>query len=97
MYVLGYAVLITVPFLPIIELFITLNKIWILFLFVVETLDIVYGGRSGLISPISSALLQIVMNLIWECEVHKCNVSTKIWRSYLQSFTMNPNSIVSHQ
>ena len=44
MYVLGYAVLITVPFLPIIELFITLNRIWILFLFVVETLDIVYGG-----------------------------------------------------
>ena len=45
--VLGSAVFLTVLVLPLIVLFISLGKIWIMFLSVVATLVIVSSGLSG--------------------------------------------------
>ena len=91
-----------VIFLPVIVFFITIDKLWILFLSLVETLVIVSCGWSGWIFPGSSGLMQIFMNLIGECEFNGCNVSTIIWRNYFDSFTINPKDfdsdpIVSHK
>ena len=48
-----------------IMLFISLVKLWILFLSMVETLVIVSGGLLGLIFTKYSGLIQIVTNLIY--------------------------------
>ena len=47
MLVMGSAVLLTVLVIPLIVLFISLDKLWIMFLSVVATLVIVSGGLSG--------------------------------------------------
>ena len=61
---LGYVVLLPVLVIPIIMLFICLVKLWILFLYMVETLIIVSGGCSGWIFTISSGLINLVMKPI---------------------------------
>ena len=64
MLVLGYTVLLPVIVIPIIIFFICLVKLWIIFLFVVETLVIVSGELSGGIFTIYNGLIHFLMNLI---------------------------------
>ena len=63
--VIAPVVFLSVIVLPMIVLFISLGKWWILFLSVVTILVIFDGGWSGWILPIYSGLLQLVMNLIF--------------------------------
>ena len=62
--VLGYAVFLPVPVIPIMMVYICLVQLWIIFLSVVETLVIVSSGLSGVILKISSGLINFVMKLI---------------------------------
>ena len=65
MLVMESLVLLPVLVIIIIMLLIFLVKLWVLFLSVVETLVIIYGGQSGGMFKISSGLIQVVMNLIY--------------------------------
>ena len=63
--VMGSLVFITVLVLTIILLFISLGRLWVMFLSVFETLVIVYGAWSGWIFPISNGIMQLVMNIFF--------------------------------
>ena len=64
MLLLGSVVLISVVVIPIIMLFICLDKLLVLFLSGVETLVIVSGAQPGRRFTRSSGLIYFVMNLI---------------------------------
>ena len=63
--ILGSVVLLPVLVIPIIMVFISLVKLCIIFIYMVETLVIVFRGWSGWIFTRSSGLIQLVTNLIY--------------------------------
>ena len=94
---MGSVVFLPIIFLPVVVFFNTLDKLWILFLYVVETFVIVSGWWSDWIFSRSSGLPQLVMNIIGDFEVHECNMRTTRWGDFFHSLTINPKDFDSDQ